>query len=236
MDPTLREFGLPAAVSELTEADRLGTYHGFIYGSGKLIGPMIKWTLNRGSGERSIAASGTHYHLGYYKVYTLTGTIGSLEGGKMPVDLKIDYAGVWQGITMTGHFDPEENSLRGTTTGGGEFVFKRDPDMIRLYPAPSTINARARWKFATRVVLDRIRRQSWSPFYILKRIKDGKRYLQLALRCYYGKRLDDDERSELYDILPSLFETDGRFYASRINIKLNRVTIQYVDGLLGSSS
>ena len=152
----------------------------------------------------------------------------------MRVDMKVDYATAWQGITMTGHFDVEENSLRGTTTWGGEFVFKRDPDFVRLYPAPSTIDARARWKFATRVVLDRIRRQSWSPHYILKRIKDGKRYLALTLRWHYGKKLNDDEWAEYYDILPSLFETDARFYVSRLNIRLNRVTIQYVNGHLQS--
>ena len=235
MGPTLCKFGFPSSLAKLIEFGRLGTYHGFIYGDGKPIGPMIKWTLNRGGGENSITASGTHYHLGHHKVYTLTGTAGPLEDGKMQVNLKIDYAAVWQGITMKGHFDVEENSLRGITTGGGEFVFKRDPDFVRLYPAPSTIDARARWKFAIRVVLDRIRRQSWSPHYILKRIKDGKRYLALAVRWYYGKRLSDDERSEYYDILPSLFETDARFYASRLNIRLNSVTIQYVDGRLQSS-
>jgi len=214
--------------------DRLGTYHGFVYEGGKPRGPMRDWTLNRGSGESSIVASGTHYQSEYHKIYTLTGTTGPLEDGKMSVDLRISYSAGWQEVTMTGHFDLEENSLRGTVEWAdgspGEFVFKRDPDFVRLYPAPSAIDARSRWKFATTVILYRIRRQSWSPSYILKRIKDGKRYMKLALRDeYYGKGLNDEEREEFNTLLASLYGADARFYASRINVKLGEVTIQCVN-------
>ena len=214
--------------------DSLGTYYGFIYEDLDPLGPMIKWTLNRGTEENSIAASGTNYHWGYHKTYTLTGTTGPAEAGKIRVDLKINYASMWLSINMTGYFDLVENSLRGTMTMSngalGEFVFKRDPDFVRLYPAPSTIDARARWKFATKVILDRLQRQSWSPSYILKRIKDGKRYMQLAIRDeYYGKNLDSDETDEYKDLLSSLYESDARFYASLINIELSKVPIQYVD-------
>ena len=152
----------------------------------------------------------------------------------MRVDMNIGYPAVWQDITTTGHFNPEEGSIRGAVTwqdgAVGEFVFKRDPDFVRFYPAPSTTDARARWKFVTAVILDRIRRQSWSPSYILKRIKDVKRYMELGVRDeHYGKRLNDDERREFDGLLSSLYEPDARFYASRINIKLSQVTIQYVD-------
>ena len=83
------------------------------------------------------------------------------------------------------------------------------------------------------MILDRIRRQSWSPSYILKRIKDGKRYVQLAVRYdYYGKDLDGDELDEFNDILSSLYEADARFYASVIKIKLSQIPIQYVGGHL----
>jgi len=198
---------------------------------------MRSWTLSRGNEENSIVASGTHYQSGYQKPYTLTGTTGPLEDGKMAVDLKVGYSDGWQHITMMGRFDPEENSLRGTATwiDGllGEFVFKRDPDLVRFYPAPSTIDARARWKFAMTVILDRVRRQSWSSSYILRRIRAGKRYMELSLRDdYYGKRLDDDEQGEYNDLLSSLYEADARFYASRINVKVCEVTIQYVHGHL----
>ena len=216
---------------------RLGTYHGFIYHSGQYVGPMMDWTLNHGSEENSVVASGTHYQSGKHMVYTLTGTTGPLEGGRVPVDLKIGYSTGWQEITLTGHFDPEENSLRGKVTWEdgcqGEFVFKRDPDFVRFYPAPSTTDARARWKYVTKVILDRIQRQSWSTSYITKRIKDGKRYMELALRDdYYGKDLDDDESDEYHDLLSSLHEADARFYASRIKIKLSETTFQYVNGAL----
>ena len=237
MDPTLCEFGFPPLQVELNETGRLGTYYGFIYGGDQSTGPMIKWMLNRGDGENSIIASGTQYDTGYYKAYTLTGITGPLEGGRVPVDLKIDYAAVWMGITLTGHFDLEENSLRGAVrweNGSlGDFVFKRNPDFVRLYPAPSTIDARARWNFATAVIGDRVQRQLRWPSYILKRIKDGKRYMELALRDdYYGKRLDDEERGQYNKLLSSLYETDARFYASRINVKLSEATIQYVSDRL----
>ena len=220
--------------------NRLGTYYGFIYmdnDDSEPNDPMIKWTLNRGGEENSIVASGTHYRSGSYKTYTLTGTTGALEGGKMRVDLKIDYASTWYSVNLTGYFYPEEESLKGTMSMpeeiSGEFVFKRDPDLVRFYPAPSTIDANARWKFATTVILDRIRRQSWSPSYILKRIKDGKRYMQLAVRYdYYGRDLDGDELNEFNDILSSLYEADARFYASVIKIKLSQIPIQYVGGHL----
>ena len=213
--------------------NRLGTYYGFIYEDQEPLGPMIKWTLNRGSGENSITASGTHYHSGFHKTYTITGTTGPLEGGKMRVDLKVNYESMWLGIRLTGYFDSEENSLKGTITmsdgGPGEFVFKRDPDFVRLYPAPSVIDAEERWKFATTVILDRIRQESWSPSHILKRIKNGKRYMELAIRDdYYGQVLDDDEFDEYNELLSSLYESDARFYASLINIKLSNVPIQYV--------
>ena len=214
--------------------DRLGTYHGLVYICGKPVGAMRSWTLNRGSEENSIVASGTHYQWGYYKPYTLTGVTGPLKGGKMPVDLRMDCLNRSPQTTMTGHFNLEENSFRGTLMWQGaypgEFVFKRDPDLVRPYPAPSTIDARARWKFATAVILDRIRRQSWSTSYIFKRIKDGKRYMELALKDRHSEMvLDDNEQDEYRSLLSSFYDADLRFYASRINAKLGEVVTQYVN-------
>ena len=237
MGPTLCEFGFSPPWVKLTGVNRLGMYYGFVYANYRLLGPMMKLTLDRGSEEDSIVASGAHYFSGYQKTYTLTGTTGALESGKIRVDLKISYRAMWSEISMAGYFDLEENSIRGTLAmsngNQGEFVFKRDPDLVRLYPVPSTIDAKARWRFATTVILDRIRRQSWSPSYILKRIRDGKRYMELAIRAsYYGKLVEDDELDEYYDLLASLYEADSRFYFSLINIKLSKVPIQYVNGCL----
>ena len=212
--------------------DRVGTYHGFIYQGGRPVAPMIKWTLNRGSEENSIVASVTFYQSGLRVEYTGTGTAGPLENGRMRVNLNIHCLNGWQEITMTGHFDPEENSLRGTAVweegDEGEFVFKHDPDFVRFYPAPSTIDARARWKYVTTVILDRIRRQSWSSSYVLKRIKDGKRYMELAVR----EDLSNDESDEFLSLVSSIYEADARFYTSRIKIKMSEAIIQFVDGRL----
>ena len=221
--------------AKLIGIDRLGTYYGFIYYETKPNNPMIKLTLNRGSEEDSITASGTHYRSGYHKTYTLVATTGILEGGQIQVNMTVDYVTTWGGLAMVGYFDPEENSIKGILTFSdntpGEFVFKRSPAFVRFYPAPSIIDARARWKFATKVILDGIQRRSWSPSYILKRIKDGKRYMDLSIRYeYYGKKLDGDESDEYHGLVASLYDTDARFYASLINIKLSKIPIQYVDG------
>lgn len=198
------------------------------------------WTLNRGDEENSIVASGTHYDWGRYKTYTITGATGALEGGKMAVELETKFASRWVDITLMGYFDPEENSIKGTVTmsdgRSGEFVLKRHPDLVRFYPAPSAINAGVRWKFAKTVILDHIRRESWSPSRILKRIRDGKRYMELAIRDEYcGKKLDDDEYDEYCGLFPSLYESDVRFHASLIKIKLSKTPIQYVDNYLHGS-
>ena len=220
--------------------NRLGTYYGFINEDQEPSGPMIKWTLNRDSEENSIVASGTRYYSGHHEIYTITGTTGLLEGGKMQVDLKVAYMPNWRTTNLAGHFNLEENSIKGTITTSegaqGEFVFKRHPDFVRFYPAPSIIDAKERWKFAMKVIRNRIQRESWNPSYILKRIKDGKRYMDLAIRRdHYGRKLDENENDEYDRLFSSLYESDVRFYASLIKIKLGKVPIQYVDSCLQGS-
>ena len=193
---------------------------------------MITLTLTPGEGENSLAASGTHYRAGDHKTFTVTGKFGTPEeDGKIPVDLKFVYAAIWVGVELKGKFDPEENSLRGTLqlcsrTTTGDFVFKRSPDFVRFYPSPSIITPRKMWEFATTVVLDKIRRESWSPTYLLQRIKDGKRYVELSIRAnYYGRDLDADEEKEYCGLFSTLLAGDGRFYACLIAIKLAAVPI-----------
>jgi hypothetical protein len=194
--------------------DRLGTYHGFICDDHAAFGPMIKWTLNRDNEENSIVASRTRYCSGFCTPYTIAGTNGPFEDGKTPVDLKIKNVSPWFDTRLTGYFDSED-SIKGTTLvpdgSSGEFVFKRDPDFFRLYPAPSIINARERCKFAMMVILDHIRRESWSPSCVLRRIKDAKRCIELTARgWYHGRKLDGDEYGG-YCRLLSFYESDARF-------------------------
>ena len=186
-----------------TEGCRYGTWYGFMYTDGRPGNPMITLTLTRGEGENTLAASGTHHRAGYHKTFTVTGKFGAPEeDGRIPVDLKFVYVAIWIDAHLTGKFDPEVKSLRGTLkygSGGttGEFVFKRNPDFVRFYPSPSALTARNRWEFATMAVLDKIRRDSWSPTYILQKIKDGKRYMELSIRDdYYGRKLNPDEENE----------------------------------------
>ena len=192
---------------------------------------MIRFTLDKGKGEQDFVADGAHFKWTQYQEYEITGNWGSPSAdGRIPVMLKLAYkAAFWFDIEMEGVFDPVENSLKGTTSGecipSGEFLFKRDPDFVRFYPAPSSINARGRWEFVLAVVLDRIRRQSWSPKQISKRIKDRKRYMELLLRRRYGKSLDWQEAGESLDLLLGLYEADARFCASLMNIHLTNTHI-----------
>ena len=148
--------------------------------------------------------------------------------------LKFVYTESWPEIELEGKFDPEERSLRGTLKlySGmitGDFVFKRSPDFVRFYPSPSTTTARKRWEFATKAVLDKIRRESWSPAYLLQRIKDGKRYMDITIRTrYYGKPVDAEDDEEYNRLFTTMLAGDAQFYASLITVKLAAVVIQYV--------
>ena len=214
---------------------RLGTWYGLTYMDGKPMNPLITLTLTRGEDENSLVASGTHYRAGYYKTFTITGKFGTAEeDGKVPVDLKFVYVAIFSDVVLTGKFDPEEKSLRGTTkfglsTAAGDFVFKRNPDFVRFYPSPSAITPRKRWEFAITAILDKIRRCYWSPTYILQRIRDGKKYVEWSIReNHYGRNLSADEEREYYNLYPTLLAGDARFYASLITTKLATVPIQYV--------
>jgi len=191
---------------------------------------MITLTLIPGDGENSLAASGTHYRGGDHKAFTVTGKFGTPEeDGRIPVDLKFVYVIIWPDVELKGKFDPGEKSLRGSMEfrrATGDFVFKRSPDFIRFYPSPSTMTTRKRWEFAITAVLDRIRRDSLSPTYLVQRIKDGRKYMDMAIRArYYGKDLSADEEEEFRRLFSTLLAGDGRYYASLIAVKLASVPL-----------
>ena len=208
-------------------------YYGFIYYDGEPADPMFRITFTAGEGECTFVAAGQHYRGPRYTNYKVTGHWDPpSEGGKPSVELKFTYSTKdWANTELKGEFDPEENSLRGTMVisdarpSSGEFVFKRDPDFVRFYPAPSVIDARKRWEFAITSVLDRIRREAWSSRYILKRLKDRKRYMELVIRQHHGRDLTWDEEEEFLALFPSLYEADVQFYASLISIHLSKTAI-----------
>ena len=199
-----------------------------MYQLGRTTNPMIKLTFQPGEGENTFVATGSHFRESWYKNCKVAGSWSPPRGdGKIPVGFKIIYSSMgadWSNAELKGSFDPEENSLRGAMEMPnsklvGEFVFKRDPDFVRFYPAPSVINARTRWEFAMTSTLDRVRRQAWSSQQIVRKLKDGKRFMELTLReSYYGMDLDRDEEEELLALFPGLYEADAQFYASLIDI------------------
>ena len=186
---------------------------------------MFKLTLTEGDGDGMFVAIGEHYRSGNHISYEVTGVWRpSLGDGKIPVELQIVYSDPdWGIIELQGVFDPEENSLKGYGALTWEFVFKRDPDYVRFYPAPSVINARERWEFATTSVLDRIRRQAWSSKWILQKLQDGRRFIELTLKRVSGRVLNWDEVNELCTLSSGLYEADARLYASFVAIKLSKI-------------
>ena len=191
---------------------------------------MMKFSLSEGEGERTFLAAGAHYSVTYENYnYQITGTWGPpSEDGKIPVEFKITYYfNEWLNADLKGVFDPEESSLRGTTTSmgtePGEFVFKRDSDLVRFYSAPSVTDVRKRWEFVKMLILDRVRRQAWSSKQILKAVKDRKRFIELSIKGYYGRFMTRDENLEFSDLLFGLREEDVRFFASIINIRLSKM-------------
>lgn len=224
---TLCKSSVSSVHLRFLSVNRLGVFYGFTYYNGVPTEPMSKFTFRQGEREQTFTAVGAHYYSGRYLDYEITGNWSSdlLEDGKVPMELKITYGTTdWGDIGLRGVFDPEENSLRGITDlweGVGEFVFKRDPDFVRLYPAPSVINARRRWVFALQSILDRVRHQAWSSKQIFKRLKGRKRFTELTLRLYYGEDWAVEEVEEYYGLLPGLYEADAQFYASVINMKLS---------------
>jgi len=185
---------------------------------------MNKFTFNMGE-ENTFIATGAHHHPNGSDGYKIIGKWDPpLEDGRFRV--KLTYTASWESIEMDGFFDPEENSLKGSGSSTEEFVFKRKPDYVRFYPAPSTTGARKRWEFATTSVLEGVRRKPWSPTYALKRFKDGKRFTELSTRLnYYGRALSEAEVAEFFAFYPILYEADVRFYASLIRIDLNKIPI-----------
>jgi hypothetical protein len=200
-------------------------YYGIIYEGAQAGGPMMKLTFIKGESESKFVAAGAYYQDGRYWDYKIAGSWSPpLEDGKIPVKMKMN-----EYIVLEGTFDPEENSMRGETTETFRtpraFVFKRDPGFVRFYSAPCVVNARARWEFATTSVLDRIRQRAWSSQRILKRMKDGRRFMDLTLRGHYGRRLEMEESDEASTLFPGLYESDARFYRSLINVHLKETTI-----------
>ena len=212
--------------------NRLGVYYGFMYYNGRLEDPMSKFTFREGEDGHTFVATGSHYRGGLCGDYEITGKWDPpLENGRIPVELEINYATTigQLGIQLSGVFDPEENSLRGTVAHPScvleEFVFKRDPEFIRFYPTPSITNAGERWKFATKSVLDRIQRQAWSSKRISKRIKDSKRFMEAVVGRYRGGSLvDPEEEPEYLAVLPGLYEADTELYTSLIKVDMNKTT------------
>ena len=234
--PSPTESNHPVSVHSLDPSfivltrNSLGVYYGFIYSNGEPEEPMFKLTFSKGEGGQTFVAAGSHYRNGLHRNYELTGNWSPpLEDGKIPVELEITYATTDTNIELSGVFDPEENSLRGTVGSAWhlarEFVFKRDPEFVRFYPAPFITDAGERWKFAITSVLDRVRRQAWSSERIFKWIKDLKRFMEITVMRSRGKNMSMLVESGYRAILPGLYEAEAELCASLINTNMSKTTL-----------
>lgn len=203
----------------------LGVYYAFVYRNGGPEDPMFKLIFKGGEDERTFFAAGSHFQAGLRRSYEITGKWSPpFEDGRIPVKLEATYGPMdWSNAELSGVYDPEENSVKGIVVNSfsqipREFVFKRNPDFLRFYPAPSIINAGERWKFAATSVLDRIRRRAWSSKRIFRRIKDAKQLMKTVILRYRGRDYSTMlEELEYLAILPGLYEADAELYTSLIN-------------------
>lgn len=197
---------------------RLGVYYGMKYDGSRVRKPMTKYTFSKGEGEGTFVFVWEDYEYGRYWERKTTGTWSPpSEDGRIPLEMKVG-----DEVVARATFDPEENSIRGTAEYEGEFVFKRDPDFVRFYPAPCTLNARTRWEFAMVSVLDRVRQQAWSLKRILKKMKDGKRFMESIQRNY---TLEVEKHEELSSLFSGLYEADAQFYRSLVRLRLVEITL-----------
>jgi hypothetical protein len=185
---------------------------------------MTKFAFIKGESKRAFFADGVYYEDGRYLDYKIVGSWSPpLEDGKIPVIMEI-YG--YRVHVLKGTFDPEENSMRGEDTKSGQaFVFKRDPDFVRFYPSPHFNNARTRWEFATTSVLDRIRQRAWSSKRILKRMEDGRRFMEFMFQGKHWRPPRREEVVELFASFPGFYESDTRFYRSLFNLYLKKTPV-----------
>jgi hypothetical protein len=192
---------------------------------------MLTFTLSEGAGERKLVADSKGYVHGEHKEEKFIGTWAPpSEDKKVAIDLDVTKDTTRPGfIKLKGSFDPKEDSLRGDVvlSSGeeiGEFVFKRDADFVRFYPAPSKVNASTRWEFALRSVRDRVSRQAWSSDRILKRIEIGKQFMELLLKFHCGMGTQDDETA-YHDLSFGFDEADVQFYDFMVKASLSKTVI-----------
>jgi hypothetical protein len=192
---------------------------------------MITFTVSKGAGERELVGDTKGYIHGEHKEEKFIGNWSPPSGdGRISIELEVTVDTMGPAlIKLKGFFNPEDQSFRGEVVlssdeGIGEFVFKRDADFLRFYPAPSEVNAHTSWEFAMRSVLYRVGRRAWSAERILHRIDVGKRFMELLLKFHCGMGTQDDEKA-YHDLSFGFDEEDVQFYDFMVKASLGKTVI-----------
>lgn len=186
---------------------------------------MITIQLRLGTGPGEIKGSGWT-NPGLFPVHA--SAEWDSERSHLAVTFKLSFPSPWKTSFFTGQFIPDTQTISGiwsyspelsesSPSLGGSAVYKRmAPESFRFYPSPHdlvTRRARARWIFATRAVLDAVRRESWTWSYFKGRRDNRQRYISLYIDWETFRKRDDFD--ELGKCAREFISTDACFYTFR---------------------
>ncbi|KAJ3537236.1 hypothetical protein NM688_g6718 [Phlebia brevispora] len=145
------------------------------------------------------------------------------QPGQINVAFVIRYAREYSTQHFSGFLDTD-GSLVGTEgweedpqSHTSRFIFKRVPARVISHrPPPSEFHnnrAKALWKYATRAVLNEVRRWLWSWKYFEERREVRLRYIELSTRfSAYGHKPNEQEELEWTDHRRRVLAVDASFY------------------------
>ena len=136
---------------------------------------------------------------------------------------------------MSGTFDPDSDSITGnfgddedSLTHKGYFILKRTPgEILRFRPAPVVLRnnkAKGLWTFAKLAVLEQVRRDLWSWSYFKNRRDIREAYITL----YSSSDIREEKSRKLNELCELVAPRDAEFYKSLLQLKLRRLSYQYV--------
>lgn len=207
--------------------------------------PKFSFIIKRNSVENSIDATGAMHIGGYRAAFDLDGYSPPEVNGIVTMNFRLKFSSLLPEMNFDGKLDVEERTIRGTWTSSdlnGDFVFKREVDLIRYYRPPALFHGdpsgyrpgRIRWEYAKTWVQYTVRRKLWSKQFFLDRLEAKNRYIDLSIRVYhFGKALTLPEQVEMQTLHRFLDPADVRLYTSLINARILRTsTHMYVNPLL----
>jgi hypothetical protein len=176
----------------------------------------------------------------------LVNVMGTLEGENVVLS---QWMSSKTRLVCTGQYDPDTLTIKGTyqkkindkpASGVYAFVYYRTPAYawrFRYNDSELAENpARARWRFAINATLDEVQRAGKSRSYVIKCLREGKRWVELLKRgrTFYrnlspATRLTSEESKEAQHLSHNVLRAcDARFYSLVADFELQKIVIQCV--------